>query len=131
MKYEVKGLLPFDSQRKLMSIIIKDPQGQYIMFSKGADSTMLDVIKATNAQKQEIQNKIDSYAEKYGYRTMVLAMRKFDGEMLRKYKTWQKESKEEDKDNRQNSKEMYEYLERKMQFLGATAVEDQVQWNAP
>ena len=54
MKYEVKGLLPFDSQRKLMSIIIKDPQGQYIMFSKGADSTMLDVIKATNAQKQEI-----------------------------------------------------------------------------
>ena len=34
--------------------------------------------------------------------------------MLQKYKQWQKENKEEDKDNPQNSKKMYEYLERKM-----------------
>ena len=56
------------------------------MFSKGADSTMLDIIKASAAEKNEIQNRIDSYAEKYGYRTMVMAMRKFDAEMLHKFK---------------------------------------------
>ena len=56
------------------------------MFSKGADSTMLDIIKASDKEKMNLQNRIDSYAEKYGYRTMVMAMRKFDAEMLQKYK---------------------------------------------
>ena len=56
------------------------------MFSKGADSAMLDIIKAPDRDKINLQNRIDSYAEKYGYRTMVMAMRKFDAEMLQKYK---------------------------------------------
>lgn len=40
-KYEKCAVLEFNSVRKRMSVIIKDPQtNQYILYTKGADSTM-------------------------------------------------------------------------------------------
>lgn len=35
---------PFDSDRKRMSILVKDEDGLYILFTKGADSVMLNRI---------------------------------------------------------------------------------------
>lgn len=42
LDYEVLYVLPFDSTRKCMSIILRDPStDEIIMFCKGADSTIL------------------------------------------------------------------------------------------
>ena len=44
MVFKVLALLPFDPIRKLMSIIVVAEDGSHLMFSKGADSSMLDRI---------------------------------------------------------------------------------------
>jgi phospholipid-translocating ATPase len=40
-KYEVLNVLPFTSERARMSIIVRNPEGSIVLYSKGADSVML------------------------------------------------------------------------------------------
>lgn len=42
--YEVKAEFPFDSNRKRMSVILKDEDGKYFILCKGADTVMYDRI---------------------------------------------------------------------------------------
>ena len=41
MRFELKGLLPFDPIRKIMSVVVMTDDGEYILFAKGADEPML------------------------------------------------------------------------------------------
>ena len=47
ISFQLIGLLPFDSERKIMSVVVKSDSGEHILFSKGADSSMLKLITAT------------------------------------------------------------------------------------
>ena len=47
MVFKVEALLPFDPIRKMMSIIVVSEDGTHLMFSKGADSSILNRITAT------------------------------------------------------------------------------------
>jgi len=38
LSYRLMNILEFNSTRKRMSVIVEDPQGEYILFTKGADS---------------------------------------------------------------------------------------------
>jgi magnesium-transporting ATPase (P-type) len=42
--FKVIAEFPFDSDRKRMSILVKDEDGAYILYTKGADMVMLDRI---------------------------------------------------------------------------------------
>ena len=46
-EYEVIKSFPFDSVRKCMSVVVKDPKnaGKAIVFVKGADSSVLPMIE--------------------------------------------------------------------------------------
>jgi len=73
--------MEFNSDRKRMSIIVKDPQDGHIkMFTKGADS----IIKARLDDKQLDKNMwadIDGFLSKAsakGLRTLLMAMRVID-----------------------------------------------------
>jgi magnesium-transporting ATPase (P-type) len=41
---KIIATFPFSSERKRMSIIVKDEFGNHILYTKGADSVMLDRI---------------------------------------------------------------------------------------
>lgn len=78
LRFEFKGLLPFDPIRKIMSVIVMTDDGEWLLFAKGADSMMLKRITGLTDQKLEkIQSKVNSFAAK-SLRTMVMAMRKLD-----------------------------------------------------
>ncbi|EPS42478.1 hypothetical protein H072_3562 [Dactylellina haptotyla CBS 200.50] len=44
-KYEILEVLEFTSKRKRMSIVLRCPDGRVCLFSKGADSTMTDLLR--------------------------------------------------------------------------------------
>ena len=48
--FKFKGLLPFDSERKVMSIVVEDIHGETYLFSKGADSAILKMCTLTNSE---------------------------------------------------------------------------------
>jgi magnesium-transporting ATPase (P-type) len=43
--FVLKLVIPFDSARKMMSVIVKDPEGYYHIYVKGAEVSMLPRLK--------------------------------------------------------------------------------------
>ena len=84
MKFKLVTLFPFDPIRKMMSVVLLTEQGDYVMFSKGADTAILSRLGNSEAKIKKIQNKCDKFG-KAGYRTMVMAMRKFDEVTIKEF----------------------------------------------
>ena len=81
IEFEVLHVLPFDSDRKRMSIILRHPlTRERILFTKGADSAIfprLEVAKAGSEEEailEKTQQHLNMYA-KQGLRVLVMAKR--------------------------------------------------------
>ena len=82
--YDIIQRFPFDSTRKMMSIIVKDPSGGYLLMAKGAPDVVLDKtvsirIDSTDKGKTAetaaiVENAIENFG-KSAYRTLAIAVR--------------------------------------------------------
>lgn len=91
MEFEVLHVLPFDSTRKRMSIILRHPvSGDRILFCKGADSAMFPRLQPAlpgseeEAVVEKTQQHLNMYA-KQGLRVLVMAKRILSDE---EYEEW-------------------------------------------
>ena len=50
--YKLLHVCQFDSTRKRMSVILKDPQGKIILMCKGADSIIYDLLSEESKQSE-------------------------------------------------------------------------------
>lgn len=50
MKFTIKANAPFSSDRKMMSIVVKSPTGEYLIYSKGADSVLHNKLRQDNKE---------------------------------------------------------------------------------
>ncbi len=87
-KQELKVLqvLPFDSDRKRMSIVVRLPDGTLRLMTKGADISVLSVLSAhqDGPSRSQTERHIESMARK-GLRTLVFAYRNLSTEF---YARW-------------------------------------------
>ena len=60
-----------------MSIVTKTKDGEYILFSKGADSSIIPRLNMDEAGKLNVFNRAKQFAQQ-GHRIMVFAYRRFD-----------------------------------------------------
>jgi phospholipid-translocating ATPase len=51
--YEILEVIEFSSKRKRMSIIIRMPNGKFCVFCKGADTTMIELLRLRDLAKQK------------------------------------------------------------------------------
>lgn len=83
VKYTLFRRMEFNSDRKRMSVIIRDPSDGYIkMFTKGADSIIKDRLDISQIDEGMMRN-IDSFLTKAslkGLRTLLMGMRLIDEE---------------------------------------------------
>lgn len=120
-------VLEFTSDRKRMSVIVMDKNGQIWLFTKGAESHVLPLCTSRNATKIQIANNHINDFAKEGLRTLAIARKrltkteflKFNNELI------------EANSSLQNRVEKVEACQRKiengLELLGATAVEDALQ----
>ncbi|XP_056281813.1 probable phospholipid-transporting ATPase VD isoform X3 [Pseudoliparis swirei] len=91
-------ILPFDSDRKKMSVVVRHPlTGRVVVYTKGADSVIMDLTETPKGseQAQEIYSHIreqtqihlDSYARE-GLRTLCIAKKVLEEE---EYEVWLKD----------------------------------------
>lgn len=52
--FKVLGILPFDPVRKMMSVIVQGQDGATLVFTKGADSSVLNCCNLTAQKKEKI-----------------------------------------------------------------------------
>ncbi|XP_063815685.1 phospholipid-transporting ATPase IC-like [Pseudophryne corroboree] len=128
--YEVLALLDFNSDRKRMSVIVREPGGNIRLYCKGADTVIYERLHPDNPIKEETQEALDMFANET-LRTLCLCYKDISQE---EYEVWNKKYiaaslSMTDRDEAQDK--VYEEIETNLLLLGATAIEDKLQDGVP
>ena len=84
-RYLIKSILPFDSYRKRMSVIVYNKEeNKYELFIKGADTVMMKLIKFKKNEIDEIK-RIDSILSHKGLRILMMAKKKLKEEEVESF----------------------------------------------
>lgn len=130
IQYEILDILEFTSDRKRMSVVVKDCQnGKIILLSKGADEAMLPCAY-TGQQIRTFVDAVEQYAQ-LGLRTLCLGWRELSDD---EYEEWSKMFKEASStlvDREWRLAEVCQKLEHDLEILGVTAIEDRLQDGVP
>lgn len=136
-EYEILKVLPFDSSRKCMSVVVRKVGSPEIsLYTKGADSAIMAALAPSLAHSESralcerTQQQLDMYA-KQGLRVLVMAKKMLDPQ---EYKEWLRQHQEIEMsvDNREKRiRESYAQLEQNLVLLGATGIEDRLQEGVP
>ncbi|XP_072313283.1 phospholipid-transporting ATPase VD isoform X2 [Eucyclogobius newberryi] len=134
-------VLPFDSNRKRMSVVVRHPlTGQVVVYTKGADSVLMDLTRSPKALqlsenvyrhiRLQTQQHLDSYARE-GLRTLCIATKTMEEE---EYAVWLKTQLLAES-SIENREELMLYsaqaLETNLTLLGATGILDRLQEEVP
>lgn len=136
-EYEILKVLPFDSSRKCMSVVVRKAGSHEIsLYTKGADSAIMAALvpsaphSESRALCERTQEQLDMYA-KQGLRVLVMAKKMLD---IQEYMEWLQQHQEIEMsvDNREKRiRESYAMLEQNLVLLGATGIEDRLQEGVP
>ncbi|CAL4122701.1 unnamed protein product [Meganyctiphanes norvegica] len=135
-EYEILHVLPFDSTRKRMSIIVRHPEtGEKILYCKGADSAILDnlsrnVDDATKFRIFKTQQQLNNYS-KQGLRVLCMAKRILTDTEYEDWAILQKEAENSLSAREHKLSESYERIEKNLKLVGATGIEDRLQDGVP
>ncbi|CAK55960.1 unnamed protein product (macronuclear) [Paramecium tetraurelia] len=127
-KVELLSQFEFDSNRKRMSVIIKD-NGVYKLYIKGADSIIKARLRPDQPFLGFIQNKLSEFST-IGLRTLLMAMKILSEQEYLAFER-QKEALASSENREQEREELANNLEKDLYLLGATAVEDKLQDDVP
>ena len=131
IEYEILCLLPFDSSRKRMSIIVRHNDAIYL-YIKGAESSIESRLSDSN--DGDIKAATDQHSLHFaeqGYRSLLVAYRQIP---LEAFETWfqQYSNAANSIDNREEAiAESAAVIEVDLTLAGLTAVEDKLQDGVP
>ncbi|KAF3854965.1 hypothetical protein F7725_023020 [Dissostichus mawsoni] len=129
--YQLLAILDFNNVRKRMSVIVRNPQGQIKLYSKGADTIIFDLLDPSNEDLMYTTSEhLNGFAGE-GLRTLALAYKDLDEDY---FEVWMKKliSASTVIENREDQLAvLYEEIEQGLKLLGATAIEDKLQDGVP
>uniref|UniRef100_A0A4W6BZA9 ATPase phospholipid transporting 11B (putative) n=1 Tax=Lates calcarifer TaxID=8187 RepID=A0A4W6BZA9_LATCA len=123
-KYKLLHVLEFDADRRRMSVILQTPSGGKVLFTKGAESAILPFTTSGEIEKTRLH--VDEFALK-GLRTLVVACRHFSPEEYIDVDRRLNSARTALQQREERLQEAFSYIERDLQLLGATGVEDKLQ----
>ncbi|NWX37677.1 AT8B3 ATPase, partial [Notiomystis cincta] len=128
--YEVLAMLDFNSDRKRMSVLVRDPQGSIRLYTKGADTVILERLRGRGPKETLTERALDRFAEET-LRTLCVASREVSEAEFRAWSRRRGEAAVLLQDRAQELDRLYEEMEQNLQLLGATAIEDKLQDRVP
>jgi magnesium-transporting ATPase (P-type) len=128
--YQVLNVLEFNSTRKRMSVIVRTPDQKIKLLTKGADNVIYKLMKPSPYSDITLKN-LKQFAEE-GLRTLVCAQVELDPEF---YHDWNKNVFEKANtalvDKEEAVSQAAEMVEKNLELVGATAIEDKLQDGVP
>uniref|UniRef100_A0A6M2E149 Phospholipid-transporting ATPase n=1 Tax=Xenopsylla cheopis TaxID=163159 RepID=A0A6M2E149_XENCH len=123
--YTILQLFPFTSESKRMGIIIKDMQtGEIIFYLKGADVVLATIVQYNDWLSEECGN-----MAREGLRTLVVAKKTLTEDQYNDFETRYNAARVSKTDRNTKVAQVVESLEREMELLCLTGVEDKLQDN--
>ncbi|KIM27890.1 hypothetical protein M408DRAFT_329812 [Serendipita vermifera MAFF 305830] len=131
-RYVPLRVLEFNSTRKRMSVIVRNPEGKLVLYTKGADSVIYARLAADHdaALKEATARDMETFANG-GLRTLCIAYRYLSEE---EYLNWSRvfdAASSAIKDREEEMEKANEQIEHSLLVLGATALEDKLQEGVP
>uniref|UniRef100_A0A8C4XM57 Phospholipid-transporting ATPase n=1 Tax=Falco tinnunculus TaxID=100819 RepID=A0A8C4XM57_FALTI len=123
-RYKLLHVLEFDPNRRRMSVIVESPSGEKLLFTKGAESSILPRSKSGEIDKTRIH--VDEFALK-GLRTLCIAYRRFTPEEYQEIGKRLHEARTALQQREERLADVFNFIERDLELLGATGVEDKLQ----
>ncbi|XP_078337418.1 putative phospholipid-transporting ATPase IIA isoform X1 [Crassostrea virginica] len=121
--YHILHIFPFTSETKRMGIIVKDEKsGEISFYMKGADVVMQTIVQYNDWLEEECGN-----MAREGLRTLVVAKKILTEEQYQEFDTRYHQAKMSIQDRNAKVQGVIESLERDMELLCLTGVEDKLQ----
>ena len=119
--FETLNVIEFDSTRKRMTVMVKNPDGSIRVMCKGADS-IIEKRLLDRSWMNKTNEYLESYAEK-GLRTLLLAEKTITEE---EYTNWQERYEDASlatEDREAKMAKVADEIEYGFELVGATAIE--------
>jgi phospholipid-transporting ATPase len=131
LEYELLAVCEFNSSRKRMSTIFRCPDGKIRIYTKGADTVILERLNPDNPIVDATLQHLEEYASE-GLRTLCLAMREVPEEEFQQwYQIYDKATTVLGGNRAEELDKANELIEKDFYLLGATAIEDRLQDGVP
>lgn len=129
--YEILACIEFTSERKMMSVLVKRPDGKCYLFAKGADSVICCKLKSANEENTITSLEILQKHAVEGLRTLCMAYREIPAVEVEEWmQTWTKATNTVI--DRQSALDAAAaFIERDFEFSGAVSIEDKLQEGVP
>ena len=129
--FDVFAVNAFNSDRKRMSILIKDNStGKYYLMCKGADSIMIDLCAMTKAERLNADKSLLDLAC-MGLRTLCVARKVLSEQDALSWLAAWRNAASSLQDRAEKMASIAEVIEKDMELLGITAIEDRLQDEVP
>ena len=130
-QYQLLKTLEYSSERKRMSVIVRTPTNQIIVYAKGADSMIESLLceEDKNSELLKTTNEFLKVFAKGGLRTLMTAYKEITEEY---YNIWNNEfiqTKANANHTEDDINNLYDKIEKDFKILGSTAIEDELQDN--
>ena len=130
-EYELLAVCEFNSTRKRMSTIFRCPDGKIRVYTKGADTVILERLGKDKSMVELTLQHLEEYASE-GLRTLCLAMREVpEQEFQQWWAIYEKASTTVSGNRADELDKAAELIEHDLFLLGATAIEDRLQDGVP
>lgn len=130
VEYQILNVCEFNSTRKRMSVIVRDPNGKVKLFCKGADTVILERLDKNNIFVDKTLAHLENFASE-GLRTLCYAMRDISEEEYAKWSQIYDKAATTLVNRAEELDKAAEIIEKEMFLLGATAIEDKLQDGVP
>jgi phospholipid-translocating ATPase len=131
-RYIPLRVLEFNSTRKRMSVIVRNPEGRLVLYTKGADSVIYARLAPGHDAnlKDATAKDMETFANG-GLRTLCIAYRYLSEEEYFNWSHVYDQASTAIKDREEEIDKANEMIEHSLVILGATALEDKLQEGVP
>uniref|UniRef100_A0A8C4Q179 Phospholipid-transporting ATPase n=1 Tax=Eptatretus burgeri TaxID=7764 RepID=A0A8C4Q179_EPTBU len=129
--YRLLAILDFNNYRKRMSVIVRNAEGKLKLYCKGADSVIFERLHPCCQHMMNITGDHLSEFATEGLRTLCLATRDLDDEMVSEWLLRLRKVGMVLEGREAELAAVYNEIEQDMILLGATAIEDKLQEAVP
>uniref|UniRef100_A0A8C5N4Y1 Phospholipid-transporting ATPase n=1 Tax=Leptobrachium leishanense TaxID=445787 RepID=A0A8C5N4Y1_9ANUR len=129
-RFELLNVLEFTSNRKRMSVIVRNSSGKLRLYCKGADTVIYDRLAETSKYKEITLKHLEQFATE-GLRTLCFAVASIPDSVYEEWLDVYHRACTSIQNRTLKLEECYELIEKNLHLLGATAIEDKLQDNVP
>ncbi|KJH49920.1 surfactant protein B [Dictyocaulus viviparus] len=130
-EFELMAILEFNSDRKRMSVIVRDSKGTYKLYIKGADQMIFDrLIDVSQKEMKRTSGHLQQFAYQ-GYRTLCFAVKIINNDIFAKWYEKYNNTIADVKNRREKLAQLAEEIEKDLCLIGVSAIEDRLQKDVP